>query len=300
MAPAKTYQPTSDERLWAALAHGSALLLFAGFFIPVIVWSARRKASSFVAFRALQAFGYQVLSFLLWMLLSLVTATISLAAMLPALAAATSVEELMGMRSPPISIESLLIFGFAGLYLLLGVVGAVLVGLGRGFFYPFLGSRLARYLDYHPEAATLNDVNEARWVVSMGHAGVIISFWGMLPPLVVWLMEKERSFFLKFQSIQTFIYQLIGNLALLLMLLLYGVGLLGIMFVLGLSGMAGASVMALLVFFFLLLLVMFLIALLLPLYHIMGQVAAVRVLQGRDYNYPVLGKQLRKRLSAGR
>ncbi len=70
--------PTSNERIWAALAHASVLLTFilgvttgglaviVGALVPLIIWLAFRDRSRFVAFHAMQATVFQLASVLAW------------------------------------------------------------------------------------------------------------------------------------------------------------------------------------------------------------------------------------------
>lgn len=70
--------PTSNERIWAALAHASVLLTFilgvstgglaviVGALVPLIIWLAFRERSSFVAFHAIQASVFQLASVVAW------------------------------------------------------------------------------------------------------------------------------------------------------------------------------------------------------------------------------------------
>ena len=54
---------SSDEKILAALAHGSVFLMFLGPVVPVILWVTQRKKSNYVSFHALQAMGYQAFYF---------------------------------------------------------------------------------------------------------------------------------------------------------------------------------------------------------------------------------------------
>ena len=58
-----------DDRIWVAIVHGSAFLVFFGPIIPVILWFTHRKKSAYVAFQALQAMIYQSLFLWTWVLL---------------------------------------------------------------------------------------------------------------------------------------------------------------------------------------------------------------------------------------
>lgn len=80
--------PTSNERIWAALAHASVLLTFilgvttgglaviVGALVPLIIWLAFRDRSRFVAFHAIQASVFQLASVVAWIGLLIVGAVI--------------------------------------------------------------------------------------------------------------------------------------------------------------------------------------------------------------------------------
>jgi len=80
--------PTSNERIWAALAHASVLLTFilgvttgglaviVGALVPLIIWLAFRDRSRFVAFHAIQASVFQLASVVAWIGLLVVGAVI--------------------------------------------------------------------------------------------------------------------------------------------------------------------------------------------------------------------------------
>jgi uncharacterized Tic20 family protein len=79
---------TSNERIWAALAHASVLLTFilgvttgglaviVGALVPLIIWLAFRDRSRFVAFHAMQASVFQLASVVAWIGLLVVGAVI--------------------------------------------------------------------------------------------------------------------------------------------------------------------------------------------------------------------------------
>jgi uncharacterized Tic20 family protein len=56
-----TLSPTQDERVMAALSHGSALLPMLGIIAPIIIWVTQKEKSKYVAFQALQALAYQTI-----------------------------------------------------------------------------------------------------------------------------------------------------------------------------------------------------------------------------------------------
>ena len=76
--PIKT-GPTSNERIWAALAHASVLLTFAlgvstgglavivAALVPLAIWLVFRDRSRFVAFHAMQATVFQLAALAAWL-----------------------------------------------------------------------------------------------------------------------------------------------------------------------------------------------------------------------------------------
>jgi len=199
--------------------------------------------------------------------------------------------------------HSLVISGLIGLYVLLPILGAISCALGKDFHYPIMGNRLARYLGYDPithaeQQNWLVEEHEDRWVAAMGHFSVIVLLWGMLIPLMVWILQSKRNAFLKFQSVQTLIYQ--GGTLLLYCgaMFLYLFGFLAFMATMGLSGNGdmNSSMGIGLVVFAISMLITFFIVLIVPLLHILGQWAGYRVLKGDDYRYPIVGRLVAKRI----
>jgi len=298
--------PTTEDRIWAVLSHLSCLALGMGIVLPIIGWSDQRRKSNYASFQSLQALGYQSLGFTVWVLSYLViimAASLILLTMLgPRAGNSQNTDADLG---PWMIVIFIVLFGFFALYFLLPIIAAVACALGRDFHYPVMGNRLARYLGYDPmdsaaESAWLIEDHEFRWVAAMGHFSVIIALWGMLVPLAALLLPGKRNFFLKFQSIQTLVFQ-IGTT-----LIYFGAGLVylfGIFLLLATVGLTGepdfGSPLGILgiVIFFVSLLIAFVIILLIPLLHILGQWAGYRVLKGDDYRYPLVGRLVDKWIS---
>jgi uncharacterized Tic20 family protein len=197
------------------------------------------------------------------------------------------------------------IFGFFALYALLPIIAAIACALGRDFRYPIMGDRLALYLGYVPtqkseEQAWLNEDHEFRWVAAMGHFSILIMLWGMLAPLTAWILQGKHSLFLKFQSIQTLIYQAGTTILYFVALFMYLFGFLLFFVAMAATGQPDLnSTMGIfsIVVFGISLLISFLIILLIPLLHILGQWAGYRILKGDNYRYPLVGKFVENRLS---
>jgi len=204
----------------------------------------------------------------------------------------------------------IVIFGFFAIYFLLPIIAAIACAFGKDFRYPILGDRLARYLDHEPTQITeaprwLNEDHEFRWVAGMGHFSILIMLWGMLAPLTTWILYDKRSPFLKFQSIQTLIYQAGTTILYFAGIFIYFFGFLLLFVVMGVKGVpnfnSSEGMFGILVFG-LTLLISFVLILIVPLLHILGQWAGYRVLKGDDYHYPLIGnlveKSLRSRLGS--
>jgi uncharacterized Tic20 family protein len=294
--------PTTEERIWAVLSHLSSLAFGMGILLPIISWSDQRRKSNYSSFQSLQALGYQSLGFTIWILSYLVIIILAAILLLITLRPEDRGGQNLGLIQNPMMIFFfIIIFGFFAFYFLLPIIAAVACALGKDFRYPILGDRLARYLEYDPaqkqEELWLNEDHEFRWVAAMGHFSILILLWGMLAPLTTWILHGTHSRFLKFQSIQTLVYQAGTTL-------LYFVGgfvyLFGFLVLIVATGMIGepnlnssGGIFGIVVFG-LSLLISFVLILIVPLLHILGQWAGYRVLKGYDYRYPLIGKLVEK------
>jgi uncharacterized Tic20 family protein len=295
--------PTTEERVWAVLAHLSALALGMGIVLPVVGWSEQRRKSKYASFQCLQALGYQSLGYTAWLLAYLILIMILMVALI--VFAASSGNNAPSSTAPRFEVGFILVMvimiGALGIYFLLPIVAAVFCAMGRDFHYPIMGKRLARYLTYESEQTNqeqgwLIEDHEDRWVVAMGHFSVIIALWGMLIPFTAWILQGKRSLFLKFQSVQMLVFQAFVNLLLIGTGFLYLVGLIPLGIVAGAA--KGDSItnadMSGLFFFLIFMLLAFAIIMIVPVFHIMGQWAGYRVLKGDDYRYPLVGKLVEK------
>jgi len=290
--------PSTEERIWAVIAHLSAIAMGMGLLLPVIGWSEQRRKSNYASFQCLQALGYQSLGYTIWILVTLVVVVFTSFAAVVGIANIENIQsEMMGIMIA----HTTLMFGLIGIYFALPVIGAIACALGKDFRYPFMGKRLAGYLEYSSsiEQEWLNENHEDRWVTSMGHFSVIIMLWGILIPVTAWILQGKRSLFLRFQTIQTLFFQISVTLLFFGGMFLYVAGAFVLLGAIGLSGDAGLSTptgMVGLVAFIVLMLIVVVIILIVPLFHIMGQWAGYRVLKGDSYRYPVIGKLVEKRL----
>jgi uncharacterized Tic20 family protein len=291
--------PSTEERVWAVISHLSAVALGIGILLPIFGWSEQRRKSRYASFQSLQALGYQSLGYTLWLLTALVVIIFqSFALVRDILSASESGEDPTIWLTSVATLHSAVLLVLIGLYLLLPVWAAIASALGRDFRYPFMGNRLARYLGYGgPKASAeqnwLIEDHEDRWVAAMGHFTVIIVLWGMLAPLTSWLLQGRRGYFLKFQSMQTLVYQALVTLLFFSTGFFYLAGIVAFAVTIGFSGgvdFDSATAVIGIVIFGLSLLLTIAIILIVPLLHIQGQWAGYRTLKGDDYRYPLVGR----------
>ena len=291
--------PSTEERIWAVIAHLSAIAMGMGLLLPVIGWSEQRRKSNYASFQCLQALGYQSLGYTIWILVTLVVVVFT---SFTAVAGIANIENIQSEMMGIMIAHTTLMFGLIGIYFALPIVGAVACAFGKDFRYPFMGKRLAGYLEYGSsiEQEWLNEDHEDRWVTAMGHFSVIIMLWGMLVPLTAWILQAKRSLFVRFQTIQTLVFQVSVTLLFFGGMFLYVAGAFALLATIGISGDASLDTttgMIGIVAFLVLMLIVVVIILIVPLFHIMGQWAGFRVLKGDDYRYPVIGKLIERRLA---
>lgn len=278
-------KPATGDRILAILGHLAALAQGLGLPLPAILWAEQRKNSPYISFQLLQAYVYQSLGYTVWILLSLLMGILA-ALLLGLLTSLGNVDA--GLVDHVGFIITLGVFLPLVAYLLIALVGAVACGLGLDFRYPFIGSRLARYLGYDPALpdSLLDGEHEERIAVAMGHFSVIFTLYGLLAPAALWLTEGKRSVFVRFQSAQTVIFQAVGSVfymgtAFLFLVLLFPLLLSLTVFDFSVTPVAlflALAGLCLLLF----------LALFGPLYHIFGQWAGLQILLGHDFRYPLI------------
>ena len=138
--------PTREDRLVAALCHASAVYLFTGMLVPLIIWQSQKERSPLLRRQALQALIYQGIG----------TAAYGLAMFFLMLAYFFVMIPLMMANSGHVNLEDfqtiiLILFGLimlGGLFLsfiivpiyyVFAVLGVVRNLQGRDFHYPLIG-----------------------------------------------------------------------------------------------------------------------------------------------------------------
>lgn len=303
--------PTSDEKVFAALAHASILFAFFGPVGPALIWAYQRDKSKYVRFHALQAMGYQALAFWLFFIGVFVVIFGGIFLMMifgVFLLESTSADpEFFPFIVQPIIFLGM--FGLMGFFFVIGMAGAVFCMLGRDFNYPLIG----HWLKTKAFAENLTDPQmeecEDNWVSGVCHATTILHLWGIITPLIIWFSQKERSAKLRFQAMQAALYQLIAVVAYLVGM----VGYMGFIFLM-FAGMAVLGFMdpstnssgepsGIFAFFFVIFSVIIIIVyglavIITPIYYILAIVASISTIRGNNFGYPFLGSMLIKRLHA--
>ncbi len=155
--PFRSADVTEDERMWAAIAHGSAWLtlllgMFTGglatlftLFIPLGIYFAYRQRSEYVAYHALQAFAIQVLGTVGW--LAILATGMLVGGLLCVLLAIT----IIGIPLIVVVALVMVLFAIASLGMPLGmlvysVIASWQTYQGKWYRYPYIGDWIDRQM----------------------------------------------------------------------------------------------------------------------------------------------------------
>jgi uncharacterized Tic20 family protein len=296
--------PTSEEKVLAALAHGSVMLMFFGPLGAVIIWAIQRTKSKYVRYHALQAMGYQTFSFWVWMVVIFLFMLLFFGVII----LLTAITSDSPSSTPPDAIFfiqplfMLFIFGLWGLLFLFGFIAAVFCMMGKDFRYPLIGSWLQKNVINALSEEEAEKWEDA-WVAGVCHATAILQLWGMIMPIIVWFSQKDRSARLKFQSMQAFVYQVIVMAAYIISYIGFFAVYIAMIAILAASGFVSdpsqTAVSPVFEIIFIVIMALFMLfwlawMILYPAYLIMAAVATVRTLRGHDFKYPLLGRLINK------
>ncbi|WP_420642187.1 DUF4870 domain-containing protein [Candidatus Leptofilum sp.] len=132
-------------------------------------------------------------------------------------------------------------------------------------------------------------------VGALGHAAALLPMWGIVVPAIIWVTQREKSDYIRQQSIQALAWQvtqiilLFGGFALYMVSFFLMFGSVFIMEEMAASGPPAG--------FFLPFCVMGFIFLIMIVTIIVAIYAAVRNLQGHDFTYPLVGQRVRAYLA---
>ena len=141
--------PNQDERVMAALSHISALLPMMGIIAPIVIWVTQKEKSKYVAFQALQALAYQLSMFLAYFIGMgcYMFSFFGTFFTIPFSDSSQSASPLiaLGFIIPFLVFGAIFIGGF--IFIIYGIVGAVMAFQGKPFRYIIIGNRVERFME---------------------------------------------------------------------------------------------------------------------------------------------------------
>ncbi len=288
---------TGQKKHWSSWAvHLSILIPGVGFLVPLAFWFWQREGEIQARFQILQAFVYQMLQVVFWQVVLLVECILLvLLQIFNSLFHVPLPTQQMVLKAALV-ILTVIFLGFNLVYILLGVWAAIRVASGRTWSYPWVGEKILHSLVV---GGNPDEDFENRLVAAMNHFGIFYGLSGLLVPFVTWIVTKEQSIKLRFQAVQALVIQAIAQV------FLHGMGLL--------IGITASPVITFLVtipshdsdvlngrwvMFFVVLLgiLLFLTVLLHPLLAVLATIAGIRLLKNKEYDYPIIGKIIKKRM----
>ncbi len=134
----------------ATLSHASALLPMMGVIAPIVIWVTQKEKSRYVAFQSLQALAYQLSMIVAWFIgmgcymLSFFGTFITIP--FASSSGATDVNPVLGLAFmiPFLVFGAIFLGGF--LFIVYGIIGAVMVFQGKPFRYVIIGRRVENFM----------------------------------------------------------------------------------------------------------------------------------------------------------
>jgi uncharacterized Tic20 family protein len=144
-APESTL-PSQDERIMGALPHISVLIPYIGVIVPILIWVTQKDKSRFVYLQALQAAAYQLALFVAT-LLGWGCYILSFVLLIPTIALIQPSSEwpVLAVTFIPFCVLGLIGLGWL-LFLIYGIVAAILVFQGKDFRYIVIGDQVERFM----------------------------------------------------------------------------------------------------------------------------------------------------------
>jgi uncharacterized Tic20 family protein len=142
--------PTQDERVMAALSHASALLPMMGVIAPIIIWVTQKEKSRYVAFQSLQALAFQLSMIAAWFvgmgcyMLSFLGTFITIPFTTPPDGQPANSLFGLAFMIPFLVFGAIFIGGFV--FVIYGIIGAIMTFQGKPFRYLLIGKRVERFM----------------------------------------------------------------------------------------------------------------------------------------------------------
>ena len=138
--------PSRDERIMAALAHGSVVLFGMGIVAAIVLWVTEKEKSRYVAFQALQAVAYHIVGLVIFLVGMGCWLALYFVSFIPLM---TTPEDLAGGALGFFLVTTFLMlvpFVQMGLWILGGWWGAARALQGKAFRYVLIGRYLENWL----------------------------------------------------------------------------------------------------------------------------------------------------------
>jgi uncharacterized Tic20 family protein len=135
----------------AALSHASALLPMMGVIAPIVIWVTQKEKSKYVAFQSLQALAYQLSMILAWFvgmgcyMLSFFGTFFSIPFSSSSGSSESASPIFMLMFAIPFLVVGVMFIG-GFIFVVYGIVGAIMVFQGKPFYYLIIGKRVEHFM----------------------------------------------------------------------------------------------------------------------------------------------------------
>ena len=148
--PLNSTVPTKTERITAALSHAAVIIPLQGLIAPIIIWATQKDKSEYVALQSLQALAWQIMIVFGWF----IGVGCYFCSFLGIFLGSMFVENVSGSlgigAAESIMLVPFLVMGLLMIiwvvFVIYGLVGAVLCLQGKDFRYTIIGPRVERYL----------------------------------------------------------------------------------------------------------------------------------------------------------
>jgi uncharacterized protein len=146
-----------------------------------------------------------------------------------------------------------------------------------------------------PPASSVS--SEERVLSALAHASVVLFGWGIIAPLIIWIMQRRKSPFVAFHALQALVYQMFQTVYWLVyyffLMLLTMIVFIGIFAVFDQAGSSSSP----LIVFLPQIIIFGGIFLGFALYAALGVLGAALTLVRKEFRYPILGRWLENYLS---
>jgi len=143
--------PSQNDRIMAALGNISILLPLIGLMVPIIIWVTQKEKSKYVSFQALQAIAYHLVMIFAYFIgmgcymISFFSTFLTLPFANETSGSSASPLLMVGFIVPFLVMGAIFIGGT--IFVLYGIIAAVMTLQGKDFRYFIIGNRVASFLE---------------------------------------------------------------------------------------------------------------------------------------------------------